>query len=152
MVDVKQNTEWHGRVEAYGIGRPKLFAGSIQRIVADTLGYLATVNVQRGANGREILIVIRDQPMSDEKEGNDMVSRAAMAELAEGAEQFDGTAEELMALYDTPWTADPVWKRFIWLQARQSNYESSPEEYQTLWDHLESKYPDHFRTLKKRSR
>jgi len=151
MTDIKNNPDWYGRLEMYGIGSPKLFEGSIQRIVVDMLAQISTHNVQRGPNGKEILILIRDEPMEQVKEGVDMVSRAALAELVEGAEQSELTMEEIMAQYDNPWTNESIWPRFMFLQARQSNYESSPEEYQTLWDFLEPKYPEHFRTLKKRS-
>lgn len=151
MTDVKRNEDWHGRLELYGIGKPMVFAGSIQRIVVDMLAQIQTHNVQRGPNGKEILILIRDEPMEEVKEGADMISRAALNELIEGAEQSELTMEEILAQYDNPWTKESVWPRFMYLQARQVNYESSADEYITLWDFLESKYPEHFRTLKKRS-
>lgn len=150
-MDITRDDSWHGKIEIYGVGVPKLLSGSIAVILRDTAISLKTASVRSGPNGREITLVIRDKPMSDDKEGIDMVSHAAMAELMEGAEQSDLTMEEIMAQYNTPWTDESVWPRFMFLQARQSNYESSPEEYLMLWDYLESKYPEHFRTLKKRS-
>lgn len=150
-MDIVKDDSWHMKAEVYGISQPKLFHGSMLTIQHEFMIWLKTASVRSGPNGREIFVTIRDQPMSDEKDGNDMLSRAAMAELREGAEQSDLTMEEIMAQHDTPWTEESVWPRFIFLQARQSNYESSPEEYLMLWDYLESKYSEHFRTLKKRS-
>lgn len=151
-MDIMNDPEWFGRVEVYGIGQPKLFEGSIQRIVTDALIYCRGVQSKVGPNGKEVILTLRTQPMAEAKDGLDMMSRAAMASLVEGAEQTDLTADEYMAQFHTPWRNESTWPRFMFLQARQENYESSPEEYQSLWDFFDSKYPDHWRTLKKRSR
>lgn len=153
MVDVKINDKWYGRLEVYGVGQPKTFEGTIQRIVVEMVAQLQTSNVQRGPNGREILMILRDEPMVREKEGIDMVSHAAMAEMLEGA-IVEGTPEYdewLASLPGNPWVNDSMWPRYEYLSARQIHYESSPEEYQQLWDYFEAKWPDHWRTLKKRS-
>lgn len=152
-MDIMNDPEWYGRIEVYGIGTPKLFEGSIQRVVTDALIYLRGVQSKHGPNGKEVILTLRTQPMEEAKDGMDMMTRAVMAELAEGAIQ-EGTPEydELMASFKpNPWTKDSMWPRFSYLQARQINFETAPDEYYRLWDYFEPLYPEHWRGMKKKS-
>lgn len=151
-MDVTKNTGFYGRVEVYGISQPELFEGTIQQIALGFINYLKVTQVRTGPNGKEIRLIISDQKLKAEKANSldldDPEMQRLYSELTADAIQMSD--EEIEALYH-PSARDPNYERFRYLQATQSNFLTAPDEYEQLWKHFESLWPEVTANLKRRS-
>lgn len=153
-MDTKHNTDWNGRVEIYGIASPHMVEGSIESMFSQIAIYLRGAAAKKGPNGRRITIDFSTEELTDSKATDDERKMEAMnQQFAKWARPAtDEEQARIDEMQGEAWRQEEGWKRLTILHSTQSSFESSPEEYNRLWNHYETEYPQSLVGTKKKSR
>lgn len=143
-MDLKHR-EFYCRVTASGVGEQFTVSGSYIACMTQVNQWLLASKVQKDRSGASrITIEFSDSQFTDNKNQPDWMG------LIDPNDVEQISDEDLAAMYK-PIARDSQWERFQFLGATQSNFERAPDEYDRLWDHFESTYPDDMRDRKRRS-
>jgi len=154
-MDIK-NRQLYGKVIATGIAEVPLLEGSLQKMAHEFLLWCMSQKIQKDSSGAlQINLRVSDKPFESNKDDpmEDFKHMPAYAQMMAGVRPATEEEEaQIAAMALDPWRNEEGWKRLTYLHTSQSNFESSPEEYNRLWNYYESQYPQSLSAAKKKSR